>query len=422
MTAQLALLNKNGIALATDSSLTIVGNNNKKVFNTGDKLFQLSEYNPVSIMIYGSAHLMGIPWETIIKYYRKDYLRDISFDSLKEYCIDFFKYIREAPLLNNNYSREKHLIQTLGVYLRKFLTGVDKIMEENEKDETVANVIHSELDRLLSMVINKIPFSEGFNEKFVERNLVTLDAILDNLINDTLNIEVQSNTRKKIKELLISCLAREFYEDTSTGVVITGYGEGEIFPSLYEYKIEGIIQGILKLKLESSTTISSEKKAVALKTFAEKEMIETFMLGIDPNLQEEILKSFRTIILEKYPNILTEDLGITLPKDKEHSLVKLSYQLYNVVKQNIQMYQNHHCTAPILKTIEQMPEEEMAIVAETLINLTSLKKKVTMSTETVGGPIDVACISKNDGLIWIKRKHYFNPELNYRYFSQLNFD
>ena len=32
--------------------------------------------------------------------------------------------------------------------------------------------------------------------------------------------------------------------------------------------------------------------------------------------------------------------------------------------------------------------------------------------ETVGGPVDVAVISKGDGFIWIKRKHYFKSEYN----------
>ncbi len=36
----------------------------------------------------------------------------------------------------------------------------------------------------------------------------------------------------------------------------------------------------------------------------------------------------------------------------------------------------------------------------------------------VGGPVDVAVISKGDGFIWIKRKHYFNPKLNVRYFER----
>jgi hypothetical protein len=40
-----------------------------------------------------------------------------------------------------------------------------------------------------------------------------------------------------------------------------------------------------------------------------------------------------------------------------------------------------------------------------------------MDTETVGGAVDVAVISKGDGFIWIKRKHYFKPELNARFFA-----
>ena len=67
--------------------------------------------------------------------------------------------------------------------------------------------------------------------------------------------------------------------------------------------------------------------------------------------------------------------------------------------------------------MESLPKEELAEMAETLVNLTSFKRRVTPEAETVGGPIDVAVISKGDGLVWIKRKHYFVPELNPRYFG-----
>jgi hypothetical protein len=56
--------------------------------------------------------------------------------------------------------------------------------------------------------------------------------------------------------------------------------------------------------------------------------------------------------------------------------------------------------------------------SEEPINLTSLKKRMSKKEESVGGPIDVAVISKGDGLIWIKRKHYFKPELNPQYFTK----
>ena len=49
--------------------------------------------------------------------------------------------------------------------------------------------------------------------------------------------------------------------------------------------------------------------------------------------------------------------------------------------------------------------------------LTSFRRHVTPDAETVGGPIDVAVISRGDGFIWIKRKHYFQPELNQHFFA-----
>ena len=57
-------------------------------------------------------------------------------------------------------------------------------------------------------------------------------------------------------------------------------------------------------------------------------------------------------------------------------------------------------------------------MAETFVNLASFKRKVTMEPETVGGPIDVAIISKGDGFVWIKRKHYFEPRLNPQFFAK----
>lgn len=42
---------------------------------------------------------------------------------------------------------------------------------------------------------------------------------------------------------------------------------------------------------------------------------------------------------------------------------------------------------------------------------------VTLGQETVGGPVDVAVISKGDGFIWMRRKHYFSAALNPQFFS-----
>lgn len=67
MTAEIAVLNKTGVALAADSAVTIGTTGAQKVYNSANKLFTLSKYQPVGIMIYGGASFMGIPWENLIK-------------------------------------------------------------------------------------------------------------------------------------------------------------------------------------------------------------------------------------------------------------------------------------------------------------------------------------------------------------------
>jgi hypothetical protein len=44
-----------------------------------------------------------------------------------------------------------------------------------------------------------------------------------------------------------------------------------------------------------------------------------------------------------------------------------------------------------------------------------LKEKVTKPSASVGGPVDVAIITKNEGLVWVKRKLFFDAQMNPRY-------
>jgi len=67
---------------------------------------------------------------------------------------------------------------------------------------------------------------------------------------------------------------------------------------------------------------------------------------------------------------------------------------------------------PMLSVVQNLPKEEMAAVAESLVEVTSLRRRMDSDIESVAGPVDVCVISKGDGLVWIKRKHYFDALLN----------
>lgn len=86
----MGVLNKHAVAIAADSAVTIGNGKGVKIFNGANKIFSLSKYHPIAILIYNSASFMGIPWETIIKVYRKQ-LGDKSFRTVEEYQKDFLR-------------------------------------------------------------------------------------------------------------------------------------------------------------------------------------------------------------------------------------------------------------------------------------------------------------------------------------------
>jgi hypothetical protein len=426
MTAEIAILNKHGVALAADSAVTFTMENNQKVFNSANKLFALSQKHPVGIMVYGSAQFMNIPWEIIIKKYRRQ-LNENYFEKLEDYCRDFVNFIKNDAILKEHYSYQESLYRTLNTYLQIFLNQVgnkmNSIPNENRNESIVRSYIEKEVDNFFE-ILDKIQYIEEFDENFIKEFVTKNNDLLEQVIRSNIFVNIDDNLSKKIKKLIISMLAKELFTSLDSGIVISGYGENELFPSLREYKFAGVFDGKLKYKLESCETISSEvtnsSSTAAIKAFAQNEMVMTFLNGVDPYFFNEIFGSVNTILQQEYPLILTQNLGIQLTQQQQQRLALISEQIFQNIVTKVREFQIKNYNKPILDTVEFLPKEELASMAEALLNLTSLKRRVTMETETVGGPIDVAIISKTDGFIWIKRKHYFKPELNPRYFKNYN--
>src|SRR3990172_6044578 len=142
MTAEIAIMNKTAVALAADSAVTIEQDKGQKIFNTVNKLFTLSKYHPVGIMIYGSANFMDVPWESIIKIYRAKLGRQ-KFSTLKEYADSFISFITESDILFPKAEQEKHFFGAIAGYFVNIKTEIDNQVKERmvaEKKITEASV------------------------------------------------------------------------------------------------------------------------------------------------------------------------------------------------------------------------------------------------------------------------------------------
>lgn len=67
---------------------------------------------------------------------------------------------------------------------------------------------------------------------------------------------------------------------------------------------------------------------------------------------------------------------------------------------------------PILSAINALPKNELAELSYSLVNITSLRRKIDSDIESVGGEIAVALITKGDGFVWLNKVNIIDINLN----------
>jgi len=412
-------MNRNGIALAADSAVTSDGG---KIYNSANKLFSLSNNDPIGIMVYGNDTFMGTPWEVIIKVYR-ELCKDKSYNNLQEYAESFLNFLENDNRFSSVNIEKLFLKEKLNLYLLEIFNKVNQYTDEEEKSNQLQVTLSTylmTLERCEDIECLSGECEETFANLFYEDikevvgNYIDLNKVNDELWDNFIKVAYLLSTKK-------------LFDFNSSGVVIAGYGNKEIFPSYYSYNLYGTINGKLIYGIESSSSIEAistdTNSTQVIRPFAQNEVVHSFLTGIDPVLNDEI-HSIIYSWLELFPKLVSESLHedgynediIVKVSDK---ILQLGIELNNEFKAAINNTLQQNYVFPLLDVIRILPKDELASMAKALVNLTSLKRKVSGEAETVGGPIDVAVVSKGDGFVWIDRKHYFEADKNYRYFNNI---
>lgn len=425
MTAEVAVINKSAIALAADSTVTIdlrsADGTMRKTYNTVNKLFTLSKYRPVGVMIYGVADLMGVPWETIIKMYRK-HLGNKSFDTLEEYFRDLLHFLEASRGLFPE-SRQR---KTFGSECRKFLRlELLKGLVARVEAETAGGpaISQSRVDELANEVIeayeavssswNRLDYLPGdFGEQLVRDYATELSSAISSVFKLA---KLSEESIKRIHDIIARLYTCDVFPDNLTGLVVAGFGEQEPFPSLRAINIHTIARDRVIYRWDEKYDIDLDTDdSAAIFPFAQDDVVHSFLSGIEPEYAKLIDGMFDDFF-NSYPGIVDKHLNETDSSKREELLEKLRQageQGLAKCRDRLSSHLSRVHITPLLRVVAMLPKDELASMAGSLVNLTSTKRKMSLEVETVGGPVDVAVISKGDGFIWINRKHYFDPTVN----------
>ena len=431
MTAEIVVMNKGAIAMAADSAVTVrTGEAGKvrKVFNTANKIFALSKYHPVGVMIYGNAEFMGVPWETLVKVFRKKLGRS-SYRKLDGYADALNKFLKE--LISEQQQTEYFSVVVRDFFLLLRETLLDEMEHAfSEKEELSADQVEQATAIQVSAIYDVFKDSP-----FVDSVSASSHKMLKARYRDQLRklrkevfeeLSISLAVIRQLNEIAISVFTRKkkFPSGDISGIVIAGYGDDDVFPRLTSFEFQAVLGGRLLYERGKSVDIDATGLTAEVIPFAQHEMVWRFMEGVDP----QYLLQAQGYLSQMWPESLEEAIDgiaeLNEGQKKRYKAVakRVGQKAFDAYQQWLWEYRQQDYVRPVMQIVHSLPKEELAEMAESLVSLTSLKRKVTTEEETVGGPIDVAVITKGDGLVWIKRKHYFSPELNPQFFATYNLD
>lgn len=423
MTAEIAVMNEEALALAADSAVT-----GPKIFTSANKIFNLSKYHPVGVMVFDSAQFLHVPWETIIKQYRRELGRK-SFPTLEEHAEHFLAFFDgKNPLFPDDAQRRATYYlasKAFGMILKNALLELERRTEDDGLEELteqdVLDGVQAEVDTFLEQwrSFDRAPNLPARSSTAIAKEY---RAELDVAITDTFErLVVPAKLKQQLRRAVALVLTQDGSFESApfhSGVVIAGFGAEDVFPRLTSFHFESIALNRLKFTREHKIEVGPDSRAFVV-PFAQKEQVVSFIDGLDPVLGQHIAFWWHRKLGEIVDEV-AERLGT--PDDRKGKLAEeMEHRIFEVVAEEwvgeLQRVQDTDFSWPIIKIVAMLPKDELAAMAESFVNLTSFKRRVSEQAETVGGPIDVAVISRGDGFIWIKRKHYFTPELNPQFFA-----
>lgn len=413
MSVGICIINHNGIALAADSAGTVGANS--MFYNSMNKIFSLSNKNIIGAITYGNTRINDVLVDQVLKEFRRYLDNRLPINDFYEIENEFINYIKN----NDEYYgfsqvsiNEVNTIVTrlLVIWKQRIDNGISSL--NNLNSTNVSNITSISKEDTVEKIIEKIELEVNKNINYIKFDYSKdIEKNFEKIIEDKVlalfpSLTSLSTEKQKLINIIKQYINIEFNRTNSLGLFIVGYGLKSAFPKFIHLSIFRVIGGELKYIL----TDKGPKANEVIIPLAQPDVIFTFCRGISNELQSKYSEINQKLIMNQIDNLESSKFTI-----EQKDILKKAFGCHNqFLDSSINSYIMSRNVEPLFSGLKYLPIPEMAKLAENLINITTLRRRYVLdgNQQTVGGPTDVAVLSKIDGFIWIKRKHYFDMALN----------
>ena len=405
MTSQIVLMNKLGVSLATDSSVTIRHGENTRTYGSAEKIFPLSAEHKVALLHSGSTEFMGHPYEVLITEWKKSLNRPLG--EIKTYAESFVRWLSNRSDLFSQDLQEEFVENHATDY---FLDLRKVLLEKLEKMHMTQDTWNSpetleyaiEYFRKDLEWLGGLRSCEGLAEKWAITTATSVshklkeasDFVFDDIPWDYAISEI-------VDKISVEILHRTIGNDQDARIAFVGYGIDQIYPEHGWVDLRGMVGDKPRYSIESLLVTNDNDSW--LQTHAQSEAIHTYLRAYHASFLDQAKSNLREAV-DEILEMLDDKFDSETYLEVENEIIELKNGAVDKLVSAFEDNSHNRFVRPFTGTLAGLPTTSLAKMAESLIELQILRQSSQGIQDTVGGPVDVAVITLENGFTWFRHK------------------
>ena len=406
MTSQIICMNKLGLAAASDSSVTISRGNNRRTYASAEKIFSLGPDHKVIVLHSGTTEFLDHPFEVLLTEWKKTLNRPLQ--KLDDYVDNFINWISHRQDLFSEDLQNEFLKNLAREYLLVIRTYIMNALEEKEipssewNSEEAFRVANEVLENDIAWLDDR-PDLIGLNANWCDSRYNFFKDVFSEVIEYVFDDVPRNHISDKHYETICRRLMYKSFDsyDFDAKLVFAGYGEQDIYPIESFISLQGAIAD--RPRHQRGSDAISTSHSSNLRTHGQDEAIHTFLRAYHRSFLQLAISN-----LEEYSSLLESDVIASLPQGEDEEVEtavqeRLEKQIEKLRAAFFEKSEKDWVD-PFTSTLAGLPITSLAKMAESLIELQILRQSSQAVQDTVGGPVDVAVVTRERGVEWFRHK------------------
>jgi hypothetical protein len=404
MTSQVILGNGHGIAIASDSAVTM---GQRRTYDTSEKIYPLPSPHALAVLHAGDVNFHGMPYSTIINSWIQT-LGDVQLRFVDDYALSFRKFlVEELHVWCDPATQNLDFIEAMDGEFNRIW---NRLKKENESVslEVALSIWKSEIDGISGNEPYGKNLPEWVENKFKKvwisqhQGYAGISDRADYWFDD---VPRTSEIDELIQQYVRQSIARHYplSDENYALLTFTGYGFKSLIPSALKLVLHGAIDDSIMWDQDDLEWASRNGSGFLLiELMGQCDAIYAFLRGYDNKLVKATESALSNAIKARTvanSNPETENEG----KDSSQSIASIteSANLGEMIDDAFGTFAEKNSLGAFRGTVSGMPLATLSTTAKSLIDIQRLSLDIRGRMPTVGGPVKVGTITKTRGFEWV---------------------